>query len=381
MYIKRVITDQLIELLNIFPAIAVTGPRQAGKSTLLQHTLPNYTYVTFDDFRARAFIEEDPAGFIEKYNTNVIFDEAQKAPEVFNLVKVAIDKNRKKYGNFILTGSSHFSFIRGIKESLAGRIGLLSLLPLQFLEVPKAAHTASLYKGAYPELVERNYKGFHHWYSSYLDTYLTRDITDLIQLTDLTDFRRLISLLAANVSQTLNMSTYAKEIGVTVQTIRRWLTALEASYIIFTVQPYFDNLGKRIIKSPKLYFYDTGLVSYLTYIESEEQFKKGPMAGHLFENYIISEIMKNECHHGRTNRLYFYRTSEGQEIDLIINQKNKRSLIEIKATSTPKRSHFKQLESLKKEADELYLIYNGETFEYGKKMIAINYQEFLENLN
>jgi predicted AAA+ superfamily ATPase len=376
MYIKRQIEAQLIAYTKIFPAVALTGPRQAGKSTLLQNSLPNYRFVSFDDYRVRSFIQQDPVGFIAEYSDKVIFDEAQKAPELFNLVKQYIDADRKNYGKFILTGSSHFSFIKNIRESLAGRIGLLSLLPLQFLEIPLDAQNKAIYKGCYPELVLRNYRGAEAWYSSYLDTYLTRDIGDLIQLNDVVDFRRFLSLLAANTSQVLNMSNYAKHIGVTVQTIKRWLTVLEATYIVFRLQPYHDNFGKRITKSPKVYFYDTGLVSYLTKNYNHDHFINGPMAGSIFENYIVAETMKHEFNSGRNGELYYFRDSNGQEIDLIIEGKHARVLVEIKFTKTSKAQYFKNMKDLAGANDHKLLVYNGDDFSYGKNSKAINYKKY-----
>jgi predicted AAA+ superfamily ATPase len=376
MYIKRQIEDQLRAYINIFPAVAITGPRQAGKSTLLQNALPNYRFVSFDDYRVRSFIQQDPVGFIAEYSDKVIFDEAQKAPEIFDLVKQCVDADRKNYGKFILTGSSHFSFIKSIRESLAGRIGLLSLLPLQFLEIPTAAQDKSIYKGCYPELVLRDYRGAEAWYSSYLDTYLTRDINDLIQLNDVIDFRRFLSLLAANTSQVLNMSNYAKHIGVTVQTIKRWLTALEATYIVFRLQPYHDNFGKRIIKSPKVYFYDTGLVSYLTKNYSHDHFTSGPMAGSIFENYIVAETIKHEFNNGRKGELYYFRDSNGQEIDLIIAGNNVRKLVEIKFTKTSNAQYFKNMKELSGPNDQQFLVYSGDDFSYGKNSKAINYKKY-----
>jgi len=275
-----------------------------------------------------------------------------------------VDQNRKTYGNFVLTGSTQFTFLKSASESLAGRIGLISLLPFQYQEMPKALTQESIFRGAYPELVMRDYFESNLWYSSYVDTYLHKDLRTLANVGDLRDFRRLIQLLAAHVSQTLDMSHYAKNIGVSVPTIKRWLSILEASYVLFLLPPYFKNLGNRIVKSPKIYFYDTGLVSYLTGIDSFDQYDKGPLAGPIFENYIISEIYKKELHTASDASLYYLRTQDKSEVDLIIDRKNRQEWFEIKKSSTLKPDMLKTLRSYQKEAHASFLIYQGKKESY-----------------
>lgn len=378
-YHHRVLESKLIDYINHFSAIGLTGPRQSGKSTLLLHLLKDYQYVTFDDDRVVALYHDDPQKFMRIYHDKVIFDEVQKVPEIFNDIKIAIDADRSKTGKFILTGSSQFSLQQNITESLAGRIGLLSLLPYQYSEMPNAWHYESLYQGAYPELVNKHYSFTADWYASYLDTYITKDVNQLAHIGDKRDFRRLLGLLASNTSQLLNMSTYAKELGVDVKTIKRWISVLEASYIIFLLPPYYQNLGKRIVKSPKLYFYDTGLVSYLTGISNAALFENGPMLGSLFENYIVSEILKRELHNKTHAELYFYRTSNGEEIDLIIDRKQHRELIEIKSgeTFTPKMT--REIEKLLNAQSSGYLLYRGQAVPYLSNVSVMNYKTYLKN--
>lgn len=377
-YHHRVLENKLAEYINHFSAIGLTGPRQSGKSTLLLHQLKDYQYVTFDDFRTVALYHDDPNKFMRIYANKIIFDEVQKVPEIFNDIKVAIDADRQTAGKFILTGSSQFNLIKSITESLAGRIGLLSLLPYQYAEMPNRLRYQSIYQGAYPELVNKNFEFSSDWYSSYLDTYITKDVNDLANIGDKRDFRRLISLLAANTSQLLNMSTYAKELGVDVKTIKRWISVLEASYIIFLLPPYYQNLGKRIVKSPKIYFYDTGLISYLTGIQSKENFEQGPMLGSLFENYIISDILKRELHNKSHAELYFYRSSNGEEIDLIVDRKQTRELIEIKAGETFTSRMTKEIEKFSDQNTTGYLLYRGRTMTYLPNVHVLNYQEYLD---
>lgn len=378
-YHHRVLEKKLTEYINHFSAIGLTGPRQSGKSTLLLHQLKDYQYVTFDDFRTVSLYYDDPNKFMRIYANKIIFDEVQKVPEIFNDIKIAIDADRHTTGKFILTGSSQFSLIKSITESLAGRIGLLSLLPYQYAEMPDKLRCQSVYQGAYPEMVNKNFDFSADWYSSYLDTYITKDVNDLANIGDKRDFRRLISLLAANTSQLLNMSNYAKDLGVDVKTIKRWISVLEASYIVFLLPPYYQNFGKRIVKSPKIYFYDTGLVSYLTGINSKETFEHGPMLGGLFENYVISDILKRELHNKSHAELYFYRSSNSEEIDLIIDRKQMRELIEIKAgeTFTPKMT--KEIEKFKDQATTGYLLYRGKTLPYLSSVYVQNYQDYLDS--
>ncbi|MCC2666265.1 MAG: uncharacterized protein K0S63_181 [Gammaproteobacteria bacterium] len=343
-YTRRVAEATLKRYLKAFPVVGLTGPRQSGKSTLLRHLLPDYSYVTFDDSKHILSFTDDPKGFIKQYTGRVIFDEVQYVPEIFNYIKIQVDLNRSCYGNFVLTGSSQFKFLQHATESLAGRIGLMSLLPFQYAEMPKPLALESIFRGAYPELVTRNYDESDLWYASYLETYLSKDVRALSNIGDMRDFRQFLQLLAAQATQLLDFSSYAKDLGVSVPTIKRWLSILEASYIIFIVPPFYENYGKRIIKSPKVYFYDTGLISYFTGITTYEQFNHGPLAGSLFENYVVSEIVKKELHQATLGNVYYFRTQDKVEIDLIVDRKTSKDFIEIKKSAT---FHPKMVHSLK----------------------------------
>lgn len=378
-YQKREIEPVVVKYLDVFPVVGITGPRQSGKSTLLQHLLNSYRYVSFDDYKMRDFIREDPDGFIKTYNNKVIFDEAQKVPEIFELVKIAVDKDRSNYGKFVLTGSSQFTLLKQISESLAGRIGLLSLLPYQYLEVPEVLRKQSIYKGTYPELTNRHYQYSGEWYSSYINTYVNKDVREISNIGNLRDFERFIRLLAANSSQTLNMSTYAHDLGVSVPTIKNWISVLEASYIIFLIPPYYENFGKRMTKSPKLYFWDVGMVAYLTGYETEKQFLGGPMRGAIFENYVVSEIKKKLCHAGKKEELYYFRSSAGLEVDLIVDHKITKDFIEIKATSSFKPRMLDAVNQLKGKDDRGFLLYNGESIPFKDKLNIIHFSDYLSN--
>lgn len=377
-YIHRVIEKKVTKYLSAFPVVAITGPRQSGKSTMLQEMLDmTYEYVTFDDERMVHTFHDDPERFLRTHNAHVIFDEVQKVPELFNYLKIHVDRDRQNYGKFVVTGSSQFQFMKGVSESLAGRIGLLSLLPFQFSEIPAHLREESVFRGGYPEMVVGEYRFSDEWYASYIDTYITRDVRLLSNIGDVRDFRRCIQLLSGRVAQLLNMSELAREIGVSVPTVKRWISILEASYIVFLLSPYYKNLGKRIVKSPKLYFYDTGLVSYLTGIANTELFEKGPMAGPLFENYIVSEIRKRELHSGTGSTLYFYRTSSGVEIDVVIDRRVSREYVEIKSSESFKPQMMHPIEKTMKKSETGVLVYRGETLKYDDAMSVVNYREYL----
>ncbi|HXW52987.1 MAG TPA: ATP-binding protein [Myxococcota bacterium] len=376
-YIKRVLEARLHSYLTAFPVVGITGPRQSGKSTLLAHCLPDYQFVTFDDFRAQEFLARDPEGFFNQYQNKAIFDEVQKVPDIFNHIKLRVDRDRLSYGKFVLTGSSQLMLMQNISESMAGRIGLLTLLPFQLAEMPKKSRGEAVFRGSYPELVLRNYQNSDDWCGAYLDTYVNKDVRSVSNIGDLRDFQRLIRLLAARASQQLEFSSLATELGVAVSTIKRWVSVLETSFIIFLLPPYFKNYGKRVVKAPKLYFYDVGLVSYLTGIKNQELYENGPMAGALFENFVVAEILKRELHAKTGAQLYYFRTSSGVEIDVIIDRGLSKEIIEIKQSATFATKMVQPMQTVMEPADTGYLLYNGDDFPYSNKIHIQNYQKYL----
>lgn len=378
-YYTRVLEPQLKNFLESFPVIGITGPRQSGKSTLLKHCMVNhYRYVTFDDQEMVSDFVHDPKRFMRQFSNDVIFDEVQKVPEIFNYIKLAVDEDRERLGKFILTGSSQFSMLTRITESLAGRIGLLTLLPLQYAEIPKHLRSDAIYKGSYPEIVKRSYTNSWIWYGSYISTYLEKDVRQISQIGDMRDFSRFIQLLAANTAQSLNLTRFANDIGVSVPTVKRWISVLEASYIIFLLPPFYQNLGKRIVKSPKVYFYDTGLVAYLTQITDQALFEKGPMAGSLFENYVIAEIKKKLFHTNDSAKMYYYRTSHGVEVDLLIDRGLYKEWVEVKFNETFKPIMLSPMKSLMAEQDKGILLYTGTTREYDPNILISNFGDYLQ---
>ena len=378
-YIHRTLERTFNQFLGQFSSVGLTGPRQSGKSTMLKKLLAgDYEYVTFDDYDNVRTFHEDPKKFMRVHGDRVIFDEIQRVPELFNYVKIAIDEDRQRRGKFVLTGSSQFALMRNVTESLAGRIGLVRLLPFDYREIPQKLREESIYRGGYPELVLESYDNFRNWFSSYVETYLYRDVRDLSNVGELRDFRRCLQLLATRTAQLLNMSDIARDLGIAVNTVKRWISILEASYIIFLLPPFYKNYGKRITKSPKIYFYDTGLVSFLTGIKDADVFEHGPMYGPLFENYVVSEIMKREIHSKADSELFYYRTSNGVEIDLIIDHKTSREFIEVKASETYRSEMTRAIEQIKKENEKGFLLYRGRAVESTPDLKIVNYRSFLE---
>ena len=274
--ISREITLKLQDLAGQFSAVAILGPRQSGKTTLAQITFPNYLYFSFEDFDTRLLVQADPRAFLMRYKDEpgVIFDEIQNIPELFSYMQGFIDSHKKR-GHFIVTGSQNFALTQSISQSLAGRIALLTLLPLSMSELKKANKLPeslddALFNGMYPSIYANRVKPFD-WYKSYVATYVERDVRQIKNVTDLSSFQQFMKLVAARVGQVLNLTALSNDTGMSVPTIKQWLNILEASYIIFLLQPFYNNLGKRLIKSPKLYFYDTGLLCSLLQLNSPDQ--------------------------------------------------------------------------------------------------------------
>ena len=390
-YLPRDIEGTVKRFLSIFPAVAITGPRQSGKSTMLQQVFGRkFKYVTFDDPAEIEFFLADPKGFFNQYKGRLILDEVQKVPEVFNYLKMLIDKDRGNYGKFILTGSSQFSFIKSITETLAGRIGMLSLLPFQRQEIPLSLRKKQILFGSYPELLIRNYRNVRQWYGAYLQNYLERDVRSLSNIGNIRDFQRLISLLAARTAQELNLSSLSRELGINVKTVQNWISILEASYVVFLIAPYHNNLGKRIVKRPKIYFYDTGLICYLTGIRDFELLDKGPLQGEIFENYVVAEILKAKFNYDRDLSIYYFRDNLGSEVDLIIDDKEKKNItyLEIKKSQTFKIKMAQQIKKLIEKEKKYNKTVKGIVLYDGKQSGEVfngigymNYSNFLEKFN
>lgn len=340
-----------------YPVITVTGPRQSGKTTLSRMAFPTYEYVSLEDREARVFAKEDPRGFLQRYANEIIIDEAQRVPDLFSYIQTDVDGDATP-GRFVLTGSHNFLLMESISQSLAGRCGILHLLPFSRAELegqsqPEPSTPASLfqntttalhcwdtiYTGFYPRIHDRNIPP-DIWLSDYVRSYIERDLRALVNVGDLETFERFLGLCAGRAGQLLSYSGLANDSGVSVDTSRRWISALKTSFIVFMLRPHHRNFNKRLIKSPKLYFYDTGLACYLLGIKNPEQLHDHPLRGALFENYIVAEMMKAYLHHRREPPLRFWRDRTGSEIDVVIEEAGALFAFEIKSGKTLASSMF-----------------------------------------
>jgi len=354
MYKNRKITSELKKALNMFPVCVLTGARQTGKSTLLRHELPDYQYVTFDDPLQRDFATADPSGFIQslRHNKGTILDEIQYVPDLLPYIKMDVDNSRTP-GRWVLTGSQQFHLMKNISESLAGRVVLFDLAPFCSKEIdPPSGLDNLLWTGLYPEPA-LNPEKRDLWISAYIQTYLERDIRQLGNISDIHSFETVTKLCAARHGQELNMTALSRESGVATATIRRWIGLLESCYLIYLLQPFHNNLGKRVVKSPKIYFLDTGLAAYLTRQPSADALGSGNMAGAFFEGFIVSEAVKCFFNHGRKPDLFFWRSHDGLEVDLLIQIAGKTIPVEIKRTATPKPAFTQPLQRFKSLLPEI----------------------------
>lgn len=356
-YIHREIEIPLKRLLRQFPCIALTGPRQSGKTTLLKNTFAKtHQFLSFDEPLTRQKAVSDPKLFLDNIQEPAIFDEIQYVPELLSYLKILIDRERHRRGRFILTGSQQFNLIKNLGDSLAGRICLLTLLPFSKEEKKRIISTKdtqqdfadACLRGSFPEISLHRTLSFEAWYGSYFQTYLERDIRTIYNIGSLREFQRFLQLLAARCAQILNLSNLSNELGISVNTAKKWLSVLEASQIVYLLNPYYRNLGKRITKNPKVYFLDCGLVCYLTGIRDKRYLFNGPLAGPLFENYVIQETVKSYLNQSRRPTLFYIRTHNEVEVDLIIEKNLLLFPFEIKLNKSPNIEMAKSLSRFKR---------------------------------
>ncbi|MDO9463914.1 MAG: ATP-binding protein [bacterium] len=360
-YVHRELESVLKKVVEHFPAVALTGPRQSGKSTLLKNIFGGtYTIISFDDPITRERAISDPKSLIKSAGEKIIFDEIQHVPQILSYIKILIDNDRHKYGRFIITGSQKFSLIRNLGDTLAGRIALLDLLPFSIEEKKCVSFLKNelsdaqgnfehcCLRGSFPEITIHSEMDSDIWYGSYLQTYLERDIRTIYNIGLLREFQQFLRLLAGRCAQILNLNNFANDLGVSVNTIKKWISVLEASQIIYILSPYYRNLGKRITKNPKVYFLDVGLVCYLTGLKTKEHLFNGPLAGALFENFVIQETVKYFSGKGIRPNLFYLRTHNGMEVDLIIEKDMQLFPFEIKLTKTPSMGIAAPIERFKK---------------------------------
>ena len=341
--IQRKAAVTLRYLATQFRVIAVIGPRQSGKTTLVRMIFPDKSYVNFENPDIRNFALEDPRGFLSNYPNGAIFDEVQRVPLLFSYLQQIVDEQNKN-GMFILTGSNNFLLQESITQSLAGRVGYLQLLPLSIDEIGDSDHIVEdyIYKGGYPALYNEG-KDVKLWMDNYIRTYIERDVRQLKNITDLITFERFVRLCAGRTGQILNKSSLSTECGIDNKTVEAWLSVLEASFVIFRLQPYHRNYNKRVVKMPKLYFYDTGLATNLLGIQKAEQLILHPFRGALFENMVIVELLKHRWNKAKPDNLYFWRDNAGHEMDVIMEDAGEVKPVEIKSGKTITTAYFKGL--------------------------------------
>lgn len=347
-YIKRKIESPILEAAKYFPVITVTGPRQSGKTTMLKHIFPHLHYYSLEDLDTRSFAIEDPVRFLHLHEEGMILDEVHNYPELLSYIQGIVDEQPQK--KFVLSGSSNFALLKKISQSLAGRSGVFELMPLSIDEVKGQIEYVDdadqlLYQGLYPAVCScKNIPKF--LYPSYVKTYLERDVRDLLNVKDIRLFNMFLKLCAGRIGSVFNASEIAGEIGVSSKTIQAWLSILQASYVVYLLPPYFENSRKRLTKSPKMYFCDTGLACTLLGIESAEQLAFDKMRGHLFENLIVVELLKRRLNEGKESNLYFYRDSNQNEVDILLNNGSSLDAIEVKSAMTYNPSFEKALQKV-----------------------------------
>jgi hypothetical protein len=381
--LKRTLAKKLKNAAKQYPVVTLTGPRQSGKTTLVKKTFPNYDYISLEEPDQRAFAIEDPRGFLSQFPNKAILDEIQRAPDLFSYIQTIVD-TKDIAGQFVLTGSQNFLLLQKVSQSLAGRCAVLHLLPFSLSELkerkPLAVDSIGrklpaknrnlddklapvLFKGFYPRIHDKHLDP-NDWLGNYFQTYIERDVRDIVNVGDLETFSRFVRLCAGRNGQLLNLSSLANDCGITHTTSKRWISILEASFIVFLLRPHFKNFSKRLIKSPKLYFLDTGLLSYLLRIRSAEDIRIHAQYGSIFESFIISEFLKGYLNTGEEPAIYFWRDSAGNEIDIIVDNGNELIPVEIKAGQTIASDFFKGIRFWKKlvKDDKIRaaMVYGGE---------------------
>jgi len=378
-YIRRTLASELSLALDQYPVVTVLGPRQSGKTTFVRHEYPDFGYANLEDPELRALANEDPNAFFSRFRRPMIIDEVQRVPELLSTIQVLVDAEGRN-GRFILTGSHQLKLGAAISQSLAGRTAVLTLLPLSIEELGDRAVAYSredlLFQGFLPRVYDQGQEPTRA-YRNYFQTYVERDVRSLLMIKDLAKFETFLRLLAGRIGQLFVASAIANEIGVSHKTVQEWLSILEASYIVFRLRPYHANFGKRLVKTPKLYFVEPGLAVYLLGIETREQLGRDPLFGNLFENMVVVEALKARVHRGKESGLYFYRDSNGNEVDLILDRRPEPLGIEIKSAMSWHPDFQKGLsrfQALSGAGDPGCLVYAGDLESSSDKTRIVNYK-------
>lgn len=379
--ITRRISDELLTLTKEYPVVTILGPRQAGKTTLAQTVLAGYAYSNLELPEVRELAQSDPKAYLAQFPSMTIIDEIQRVPSLLSYIQVIVDEE-KVNGRFVLTGSHQLQVREAITQSLAGRTAILNLLPFSIAELTAAGRRfdtfeAYAFHGFLPRIYDQSLRPTTA-YSNYYQTYVERDVRQLIRLKDITLFEKLLKLLAGRVGQLLDYSSLANDVGVDAKTIRSWLSILEASFLIFRLPPYFENFGKRVIKAPKYYFTDVGLLCFLLGIRKPEQITRDPLVGSIFENMVVIECVKARYNKGELPDLYYFRDTNGNEVDLVWQEGRVLSAAEIKSASTfsvNQLNGLRRFRSLAPGAARGFLIYNGDPLELSDGTLVRHYTE------
>lgn len=386
-FFSRTLETKLTSLAKKFPTVAVLGPRQSGKTTLVRKIFSDHPYVSLEDLDRRQFAEEDPRGFLKTFCTEnqIILDEVQRVPSLFSYIQTQVDENPIP-GSFILTGSHNFLLNHHISQTLAGRIALLTLLPLTYQELEKGLAKSLeldevLFQGLYPRIYSEKIAP-NDWYPNYIRTFIERDVRQISNVGDLSQFHKFLKLCAGRTGQLLNLSALGNECGVSQNTAKTWISILEASYVIFLLKPYHRNFNKRLVKMPKLYFYDTGLTCSLLDIEMPQQLATHYARGALFESFIISELIKERWNAGLLPNATFWRDNHGHEVDCILEKGEKFSAIEIKSSQTPSSSFFDELSYWSNlsgsSSKNQFVVYGGNEHQKRQNGTLLSWKDFCE---
>lgn len=383
-FLKRQLQVELDRLIDLYSVIVVTGPRQSGKTTLCKKQFSAYHYVNLENISTREQIQTAPKAFLEQYLEGLIIDEAQHLVELFSYIQVVVDENEN--AKFVLTGSSNFSLMQGITQSLAGRAAVLTLLPLSLQELDKNLKKEDtntlMLNGGYPAVWAKGIP-VQDISRNYYNTYIERDVRQLLNVKDITRFQTFMKLCAGRIGTEFNASTLSNEVGVSVPTIQEWVSVLEASYILFRLPPFFRNIGKRLVKSPKIYFYDTSLVCFLLGIENEQQLSAHPLRGTIFENMVVLEFFKDRYNKSKLPNLYFYRDKSQHEVDLIEEKGAKLFAYEIKSAKAFTKGFIVGLDYLRKvvgkDVISTQVIYDGENDIYSPENGMVNFRNIKFN--
>ena len=377
-FINRQIEKYIGEVLPYFPVLTITGPRQSGKTTLIKNLFTDYQYFSMENIDTLSYAISDPRGFLSSSPTMII-DEVQNAPALLSYIQGIVDEDNSR--KFILSGSSQLLMLKHVTQSLAGRSAIIELMPMSFSEIADTVSNTDLnqliYNGFYPAVCTQKNKP-EYFYPNYVKTYIERDVRNILNVTDLHRFQIFMKLCAGRIGSLFNASDLSNEVGVSVNTIKSWLDVLQTSYIVTLLQPYYDNIGKRLVKTPKIYFYDTGLARYLLDIDNPKQLAHDKMKGHLFENMIVSEAIKHQLNKGKSNNLFFYRDSNKNEVDLLLTNGGNFKALEIKSAQTFDRDFLKGLVAFEKVFGNRVLskniVYAGDFENNGADFNLLNYR-------